>query len=304
MAGSGDIRDEAFREDESGAAADWDGNGGREGDGPDSDGAGQDHGGDDDSGHDDPGHDSEANDYQPLETERLALEDDDDRLPWLDSDEDEYEANDSGRVLGLAILGLVALGTIVGGIWWATHRTPDKAMVADGGLITAPAQPYKEAPKNPGGKTFEGTGDTAFAVSEGQSRPAKLGEASGVAVPGASPSVDLGKKPPLAAVSPKPGAAAPPAAAASAAARATSAPAPAAPASGPVVQVGAYSTRAIAEAAWSRMTGAHSALSGQRHQVIEGKADIGTVYRLQVITADASGLCRRLKASGLACQVK
>jgi hypothetical protein len=41
--------------------------------------------------------------------------------------------------------------------------------------------------------------------------------------------------------------------------------------------------------------------------VVEGQADIGTVYRLQAITADAGAahaLCSQLKAAGLACQVK
>jgi hypothetical protein len=52
---------------------------------------------------------------------------------------------------------------------------------------------------------------------------------------------------------------------------------------------------------------AHSVLSGVRHRVVEGKADIGTVYRLQAVPGDAAAanaLCGRLKAGGLACQVK
>lgn len=238
---------------------------------------------------------------EPLETAQLDLEDDDERLPWLDSDDDfEDEGSDTGRVLGMVIMGLVALATIVGGIWWATNRTPDQALVADGSTIAAPAAPYKEAPKDPGGKTFDGTGNTAFAVSEGQNRPAKLGEASSsAALPtpaatAAKPSIDVGKP----AASPSP--------AAVAIKPATAAPA-AAPVAGPAVQVGAYSTRASAEAAWSRLTQRYTALSGVRHQTVEGKADIGTVFRLQALPGDASAaqsLCNRLKSAGLACQVK
>ena len=207
-----------------------------------------------------------------------------------------------GRILGMFLLGVVALAAIVGGIWWSTHRTPDANLVADGGTIKAPAQPYKQAPEKPGGKTFEGTGDTAFAVSEGKSHAARLGEAgtppAGDAV---RPSVDLSPKPPApSSVRATASAAAKPAATASA---------PAAPAgaSGTLVQVGAYSTRASAEAAWSRLTGQYSALSGQRHQIVEGQADIGTVFRLQALPGSASaaqGLCGRLKSLGLACQVK
>lgn len=239
---------------------------------------------------------------EPLETERLDLDDEDERLPWLDADDDfDGEESDSGRVLGLVIMGLIALATIVGGIWWATHRTPDETLVADGSTIAAPAAPYKEAPKDPGGKTFDGTGNTAFAVSEGQTRPAKLGAPTQAAVPApASPA------PAVAAAKPgfdsvKPAAASPAPVAAKPAAPA------AAPAGGPVVQVGAYSTRASAEAAWSRLAERHSALSGVRHQTVEGKADIGTVFRLQALPGDGSAaqaLCNRLKASGLACQVK
>ena len=226
---------------------------------------------------------------EPIETERLALDEDDAPLPWLESGDEEYEeeqGSDTGRILGLVVLGLVALAAIVGGIWWATHRTADPALVADGSTVPAPEAPYKEAPRDPGGKTFDGTGDTSFAVSEGQTRPARLGEAPGAP----SPSVDVGPKP-----------AAQPSAAASAAA-----PAAAAGAGGVGVQVGAFSSRALAEAGWTKLAG-NPALSGVRHRIVEGQADIGTVYRLQAVAADAaaaSALCSRLKASGVQCQVK
>ena len=73
------------------------------------------------------------------------------------------------------------------------------------------------------------------------------------------------------------------------------------------VQVAAYSTRASAEAGWSRLSTQYEALSGLKHRIVEGSADIGTVYRLQVLAGDvpsANALCSRLKAAGMACQVK
>ena len=168
------------------------------------------------------------------------------------------------------------LAALVGGIWWATHRGGDKELQADGSVIEAPKAPYKEAPKNAGGKTFAGTGDTAFAVSEGQTRPPKLDQGEQVV---AQPS----------------GNAATPAAASQAP-------------SGVGVQVGAYTSLSTAEAGWTRLSQQHdSVLSGVKHRVVEGKADIGTVYRLQALAADAAGandLCSRLKAAGVACQVK
>lgn len=221
-------------------------------------------------------------------TSRLAL-DEEDSLPWLESGDEalEDEPSDTGRLVGLVLMGLVALAAIVGGIWWATHRTADPELAADGSTIEAPATPFKEAPKDPGGKTFDGTGDSSFAVSEGQTRPARLGEGDAAAVP--TPSVDIAPTPAAKAPAPAASAAATPAAT-----------------TGVGVQIGAYSTRAKAEEGWTRLA-ANPVLSGVRHRVVEGQADIGTVYRLQAVAADreaAHALCGRLKAAGIACQVK
>jgi hypothetical protein len=214
----------------------------------------------------------------PLDTGRLAFGDEEVRLPWLEADdeEEEYQGYNTGQLASLFILGVLALAVIGGGIWWAVHQRKDEVLVADGSVISAPAIPYKERPKNPGGKTFEGTGDTSFAVSEGRTRPGKLGE-----TPAAKPAT-------------------PPAPKASASA------APQEPA-GVGVQVAAYSSRDQAEAGWTRLSGQYELLSGLRHRVVEGQADIGTVYRLQAVPGDAAAahaLCGKLKAAGLACQVK
>lgn len=216
----------------------------------------------------------------PFETGRLEFGDEDVRLPWLegDGDDDEqYQSHNTGQLVVLTILGVLALALIGGGIWWALGHGKDEVQVADGSVIAAPAQPYKERPKDPGGKTFAGTGDTSFAVSEGQTRPARLGE-SPVAKPIEPSPVPSAKAPPVA---PE--------------------------ALGVGVQVAAYSNRAQAEAGWQRLSGQYELLSGLKHRVVEGSADIGTVYRLQVLAADVAGanaLCGKLKAAGLACQVK
>lgn len=228
------------------------------------------------------------------EPEQLSLGDDDVRLPWLEAgDDDGAEAGTgAGQLLGMVVLGLLALGLIVGAIWWATRRQADNTLVADGSVITAPDQPYKERPKDPGGKTFAGTGDTSFAVSEGQTRTTRLDSADA--------------KPGFASV-PKPSDA--PAAGAAGAAGGAAAAGAAQPAAagGVGVQVGAFSSKATAEAGWSKLQQQHSALSGLSHRVVEGKADIGTVYRLQAVAADAGAarsLCAQLRSAGAACQVK
>lgn len=235
---------------------------------------------------------------EQLETERLALDDAEERLPWLESADDDYDEEDSGegtRMLGLLVMGLLAVGVLVGGIWWASNRAAEPEVVADGSLVPAPPGPYKEAPKDPGGKTFAGTGDSSFAVSEGQNRPAQLGGASAAAAPVVSLPVRDGSAP----------AAAP--AAAVAPAKAPS-PAPAPARGGVGVQVGAFSSKATAEAGWNKLVAqAGGALSGVSHRVIEGKADNGTIFRLQAVASDSAGasaLCSRLKSAGIACQVK
>lgn len=211
-------------------------------------------------------------------TARLDL-DEEERLPWLESidDDEDYDGGDSTRLIGFLIGGLVVLAALVGGIWWATHRGDGNELQADGSIIEAPKEPYKEAPKNPGGKTFAGTGDTSFQVSEGKTTAPKLDQGGQVVTPTAS---ETGK--PTAPATPAP--------------------------SGVGVQVGAYTSLATAEAGWTRLSQQYgSVLSGVKHRVVEGKADIGTVYRLQALAGDAAGaadLCSRLKAAGVACQVK
>lgn len=230
------------------------------------------------------------------ETMPLDLGDEEAALPWLEGDdEEEYESGNSGQMILLVLLGLLAIGVVVGGIWWMSQRPTDQDLIADGSVIEAPDEPYKEKPEDPGGKTFEGTGDTSFAVSEGETRPARLGEAPPTPQPGFT-AMDKGGE----SASPKPSASA------------SASPAPAATSS-PVdarsvgVQVGAFSTRESAEAGWSKLAAQYSALSGLRHRIVEGQADIGKVYRLQALAADAGearSLCSTLRSSGLNCQVK
>lgn len=224
--------------------------------------------------------------------EQLVLGDEEDvRLPWLEAGEEEdvRQGSSAGQLAGLVLLGLVALALIVGVIWWATHRAEDAVLVADGSTIEAPGMPYKEKPKDPGGKTFAGTGDTSFAVSEGQTRPVKLGQQDAAPQPGFATVGQSGAKPGAAVAPDAKGGAEP------------------AETAGVGVQVGAYSSRASAETGWSTLQQRHQALSGFRHRVVEGKADIGTVYRLQAVAQDAAAakaLCGQLRAAGLACQVK
>jgi cell division septation protein DedD len=159
-------------------------------------------------------------------------------------------------------------------------------------VIPAPEGPIKTAPDDPGGKQFAGTGNVAPVVGEGGSRPGVVAATPLPPLPGGTPG--------------KPGTA--PSAAPTKPAPAASPAAGQAPATGGVgVQLAAYGTRARAEQGWSDAQRRTDALKGIKYRVVEGKVDIGTVYRLQAVVgsrAEADTLCRALKADGVDCQVK
>lgn len=203
-------------------------------------------------------------------------------LPWLYAEDDADPAGlDPARVWGVVLTGFAVLALIVGGVWWTTHHRDTGAQLADGSLITAPPGPIKEAPQDPGGKTFDGTGDSSFAVSQGHAPGATLAAGSDRADDVAHPTaIDTSQNGPAAASG---------------------------AAGGVGVQVGAFSTALAAEAAWAHLAQAYDALSGVSHRIVDSKADIGTVYGLQAVAgsaAAANALCDRLKAAGLTCQVK
>lgn len=211
---------------------------------------------------------------------------DTDSLPWLESDEEDEDAGglDTGQIM-LFAAGLVALlGVVVGGVWWISNRTANTEVVADGSVITAPEGPIKTRPDDPGGKEFAGTGNVAPVVGEGGSRPAVVAEPTMPALPGPAASPSAAATKPAPAASPS-----------------------AAPVAGVGVQLAAYGTRARAEEGWQQVSRRTDALTGVKYRIVEGKVDIGTVYRLQAVAgsrAEADRLCAALKADGVDCQVK
>jgi hypothetical protein len=214
--------------------------------------------------------------------QQLSLADADERLPWLESEE-EYEQPgvDTGRIVAFAAVGLLFIVLMLGVVYYFTRDPRDAELVADGSTIEAPAEPYKTRPENPGGREVEGTGDTSYEVAEGQQVEGQI--AAGVPVP----TIDRQQAgAPTPAPSP------------------TAAPAPT---GGIGVQVGAYSTRAQAEAGWSQLSGRYDVLQGRSHRVVQGTADSGTIFRLQAVAGsagEADTLCRSIKAAGGDCQVK
>ena len=223
-----------------------------------------------------------------FEAEQLALTDDDgDRLPWLESGESEEDERgfDNGRFIAFALVAVLILALLLGAIWWFTRAEGGSKLQPEGTVIAAKEGPYKVRPTDPGGKVFDGTGDTSFAVGEGQSREGRL----------ASPP------------EPSPTPAELPNAASSPAPSSEIAPIPPPAASEVNVQVGAYATRAAAQTGWVTLQRQTDKLNGVKFRIVEGTADIGKVYRLQALPGDltaARQLCAALKADGVACQVK
>lgn len=207
---------------------------------------------------------------------------DTDSLPWLEADEDDDTAGglDTAQIMLFAAALVLLLGAVVGAVWYFSNKAASGGAVAEGGVIAAPEGPIKQRPDDPGGKQFAGTGNVAPVVGEGGSRPAVVAEKPAATAPGAAKPVPVAGAAPV------------------------SAPADM---SGVGVQLAAYGTRARAEQGWSELSRHTAVLSGVKYRVVEGKVDIGTVYRLQAVTAnraEAEQLCAALKADGLACQIK
>ena len=225
--------------------------------------------------------------YEELDdgTSELDLVDTD-NLPWLESDAVDEDAGglDIAQVLGFAGGLILLLAVVVSAVWYVSNRSAGAEVVADGSVIAAPEGPIKTRPDNPGGKEFAGTGNVAPLVGEGGTREAVVAEKT-VTAPTPTPGPKLTPSP-------------------SASATATAAPEAV---SGVGVQLAAYGTRARAEQGWSDLSRRTDALAGVKYRVVEGKVDIGTVFRLQAVAAnraEADKLCAALKADGLDCQVK
>jgi hypothetical protein len=210
--------------------------------------------------------------------EQLALADGEERLPWLESeDEDEQPGVDTGRIVAFAAIGALALTLLLGALWWFTGDRANEELVADGGVIEAPDEPYRTRPDEPGGQQVAGTGDTSFEVGEGHAVEGRIAGDD-------APAVGIDRE--------QAGA---PTATATPAAR------------GIGVQVGAYSSREAAETGWTTLSGRIEALQGRNHRVLQGTADSGMIYRLQALAGtvtEAETLCRSIKSQGGDCQVK
>jgi cell division septation protein DedD len=233
--------------------------------------------------------------------------DEGDRLPWLEAvDEDDGHDGPSALKLIVAVLiGLAAIGGIVGGLFWLGNRhAPGASPTAEVETIKAPEGAYKVKPDHPGGMNVQGQGDTSFAASAGAEPKGRIDTNAVPETPvsrtgGAAPAA-----PPQAAHA---AAAKPPAQASKPAAPAKPAPAPAKPApaatdqGGGSIQLGAFSSQAGAEKAWKALSGRFSYVAPLGHNVVPVSSGGRTLYRLRAGGAGAADVCGRLRVAGESC---
>jgi hypothetical protein len=221
--------------------------------------------------------------------------DNDDRLPWLEAVEEEGgEGGPSALKLIVAVLiGLAAIGGIVGGIFWMGNR--DGAGNAAPETIAAPDGPYKVKPDSPGGMTVEGQGETAFDAAQGGSPNASIdtsavAETPVTAQPKGQAPAPAAKEPLLKAPAPS-----------NSTAAAAETPAAPAAAGGATIQLGAFPSGAAAEKAWKALSGRFGYLAPLSHSVVQAEVNGKTYYRLRASGPGAAGICGRLKVAGEQC---
>ncbi|MEG3160849.1 SPOR domain-containing protein [Sphingomonas sp. LB2R24] len=227
-----------------------------------------------------------------------------DRLPWLETVEpDEQDTVGIGRVIALVVLGLAVLAAIIFGIYKLQQRAP----TGDGQMIAAQEGDYKVKPDDAGGLKVKGEGDSAIATSAGKSGNGAI-DLRGVPeapVDGkravATKTSDVAGRNAVAQVPASGGrlvAATP---------LAPSKPNGAGTASGgSLVQLGAYPSEAVANAAWTTFS-KRFAYIGALGKSVQPVATGGrTLYRLRVNAGSANqaaDICGRLRVAGETCFV-
>ncbi len=266
-------------------------------------------------------------------------DDDEDALPWLEPAEADYDDAQEPRfpARGLIIASLLVVA-VIALLWFVAAKFggEDAGMTASNGeipVIDAPDGPYKVKPTDPGGLDVRESQSVTHAVAEGEDPGSTIAvdaqpeEPVPLKTPRAAPPVASVAVPPVnddAAVkrppTPQPKVPRPvvePETKVETPKPAPPKPAPpkpvveskpvAAASGGSVVQLGAFSDTATANAVWSKLSGRLSTLSGLRKSI--EPVDVGgkTLYRLRASgladRAAADALCSQAKSAGEQCAV-
>jgi hypothetical protein len=219
------------------------------------------------------------------------------RLPWLEPiDDSEYgDGVSSSRLIGMVLAGLVAIGLIVGGLWWWQQNGGRPR----GEVIAAPDGAYKIPPNAEGGR-FDGEGNAAVAAAEGQQPAGQVDPNRLPEQPVVRP--QIGNARPIASNRPT----AAPATGAAPAAGAAATPAQNAPTGGAMIQLGAFASESTAASAWTSLQGRFSWLANVNRTIQAANVNGRTVYRLRANAgspAAARDFCGRLRIAGENCIV-
>lgn len=224
-----------------------------------------------------------------------------DRLPWLESAEEEYrEGPSAARVVGLIVGGLVVIALAIWGFNAMRSTSPAKGT---GALIQAQEGDYKVRPDERGGMKVEGEGDTVFATSEGTT-------GKGAVDTSAVPEAPVKGKA-VAAEAPKTAGTAKVVAAVPASSGRLTAQKPnvelpklSSGGGGSLVQLGSFPSEGAANGAWSTLSKRFSYVGELGKSVEKAEVDGRTVYRLRVNAGShgqAQAICGKLKVAGEAC---
>jgi hypothetical protein len=232
---------------------------------------------------------------------------DDDRLPWLETvDEDYSEGPSLVRIALMILVGLAIIAAAIFGYYWYQQR--DGAS-GTGALINAQEGDYKVKPDEPGGMKVEGEGDTVFATSEGATtngsvdvRAVPEAPVAGKAAPAPKASPATGARKVVTSIPDARGTLQ-----AQAPAVAPSGPKPrAGGGGGAVVQLGSFPNESGANDAWTRLSKRFGYLAGLGKSVERAEVNGRTVYRLRVnagSAGQAGDICGKLKVAGEPCFV-
>ncbi|MEO6247822.1 MAG: SPOR domain-containing protein [Sphingomicrobium sp.] len=235
---------------------------------------------------------------------RAAL--DEEGLPWLEAVADEDGPRGvSARKMLAAVLLVVAAVALVAGTAFVLGRRAVGPTSGPPELIAADPRPYKIKPSDPGGLVVAGESQTAFATSAGADTDAQIDMNAVSEAPLERPA-PTPKHLPSNETREAVAAEVPPGAAPLASTPAVATPAEATPVggSGSVIQLGAFSSAAKAEAAWKALTARFGTLAAMNKIVVPVAGS--KLYRLRAgapSPADARAMCQTLRVAGENCVV-
>lgn len=220
---------------------------------------------------------------------------DDEGLPWLEAVADEDGPRGvSARKMLVALLLVGVAVALVAGTAFVLGRRAVGPTSGPPELIKADPRPYKIKPADPGGLDVAGDSRTAFATSAGAETDAQIDMNAVAETPLARPEPAPKRLPSNETREPLPD---------EVSDATTPEPAPTG-GSGSVIQLGAFSSGAKAEAAWQALTARFGALGAMSKIVVPVSGS--KLYRLRAgagSPADAKAMCLALRVAGENCVV-